>query len=477
MIVAAWIIGGLIVAGFLAWLGLRRLGARMPTVLADEVHAVTTPDLWRVRLCRYKPKSGKGEPVFLCHGFMSNQFNFTLPDGQALVDYLTENGYDCWTIDLRGNLSSFAPFGRSFNDPTLDDYLLKDIPTALNFIRMTTGYGQVHWIGHSMGGMLLYAYDAVLRDGKIASGTAIGSPIGFEGVEVHNPWLLILVRRVLGRLAFRGGIRVLLPVFLRLKPQMAIVPVNFSNLHPDMNNSDTFYKAADTPPVRVATGLAQAANGNAWRVKDGEVDVYDNVSRMKTPLFAVFGAADPLVPKQAVDAFFEKVAAPDKKMLLLSKDNGFSADYSHLDLVFGRETQREVFQPVVDWLKAHPASQHEVMAGAGEAKPRKTSRKPAAKKRATRKTAAKKPAAKKQPAKKTAAKKETTKKETAKKPAAKKSTAKKTTAKKPVAKKPAAKKPAAKKPAAKKPAAKKTVAKKKPAPRKRSPKKSTGGQA
>jgi polyhydroxyalkanoate synthase len=357
----------------------------MGAVRADEVHMVVTPDLWRIRLCRYKSKTGAGQPVFLCHGFMSNQFNFTLPNGEAIVDYLAVRGYDCWTVDLRGNLSSVAPYGRTYDDPTMDDYLLKDIPAAIEFIRKTTGAPQVHWIGHSMGGMLFYAYDATFGGSKIASAVTLGSPVGFDGLDFHNPGPLLFLRRVIGRLAFRGGMRVLLSVFVRIKPQITLVPVTFSNLHKAFFDADTFFMTADTPPINVAQNLAQAATLKKWMVNNGRINVFDNLRRLHTPLFAIFGAADPLVPAQTVDAFFEKVAAPDKKLLLLSKDNGFADDYSHLDLVFGKEAPTEVFQPIVDWLKAHPVAKKEM----------KAINKPTAKKPASRKAAAKKPVARK----------------------------------------------------------------------------------
>ncbi|HUW62395.1 MAG TPA: alpha/beta hydrolase [Candidatus Bathyarchaeia archaeon] len=399
MIIAAWVIGGLIVVAALAWLGLYRLGTRMGQVHADEVHMVVTPDLWRIRLCRYKSKKGAGEPVFFCHGFMSNQFNFTLPDGEAIVDYLTQRGYDCWTIDLRGNLSSVAPYGRTYDDPTMDDYLLKDIPAALDFIRKTTGLPRVHWIGHSMGGMLFYAYNATFGGAKIASATTLGSPIGFEGLDFHNPGLILCLRRLIGRLASRGVMRVLLSLFVRLKPRVTLVPVAFSNLHAAFFDPDTFFLAADTPPIKVAEDLAQAAMLKTWMVNNGQIDVFASLRRLHTPLFAIFGAADPLVPAQTVDAFFEKVTAPNKKMLLLSKDNGFADDYSHLDLVFGKEAPGEVFQPIVDWLKAHPVAKQALKSDTIQPKLRAPRKKPPTKKTAAKKAVAKKPAARKRGAK------------------------------------------------------------------------------
>lgn len=436
MIATAWVLGGIFVLLALGLLALRRLGSRMGALRADEVHMVVTSDVWRVRLCRYKARNGEGqgepEPILFCHGFMSNQFNFALPPGEGMVDYFAERGYDCWAIDLRGNLSSVAPFGHGYNEPTMDDYLLRDIPAALDYIRKTTGCPQAHWIGHSMGGMLLYAFDATFGNGRIASATTMGSPIGFDGMDFHSPWLPLLLRRVMGRLAFRGGMLVLLSAFVRIKPDSKLVPVNWLNLNPQFD-ADAFFTAADAPPIRVAEALSNAAQTKSWKVKNGEVDVFESLPRMKTPLFAIFGAADPLVPAETVDAFFDKVAAPDKRMLLLAKDNGFAADYSHLDLVFGKETPTEVYLPILEWIKAHPVAGAEM--GTDTDKRGRT--------RTTKKApAAKKPPAKKPPEKKPPARKPGAKKDGAKKPVAKKAPAKRTAA----AKKPATRKPAVRKP-------------------------------
>jgi polyhydroxyalkanoate synthase len=374
----------------------------MPQTRADETHMLITPDLWRVRLCRYKNKTGPGEPVLLCHGFISNQFNWTLPDNEAVVDYLAERGYDCWTIDLRGNLSSIPPFGRTYDEPTMDDYLLKDLAAAVDFIRKTTGSPQVHWIGHSMGGMLFYAYDAAFGGGKIASATTLGSPFSFDDITVHNPGHFLFIRRAIGRLAFRGAMRLLISVFVFLRPRITLVPVRFSNLHKSFFDPETFYKAADTPPIKVAENLAGAAITKAWKLKGGEIDVFGSMNSLHAPLFAIFGADDPLTPPRTVESFHEKVCAPDKKMLLLSKENGFADDYSHLDLVFGKEAPAEVFKPIAEWLQAHPVSlKSEAPPKARAPRKKPAATKPAVKKApaAPKKAAAKKAAARKSPPK------------------------------------------------------------------------------
>jgi len=413
------------------------VGSRQDPVHADEVHTVATEDLWGVRLCRYKAKRGPGEPVFMCHGFMSNQFNFAIPAGESMADYLAAKGYDCWLIDLRGRLSSVPPFGKTRDEATIDDYLLRDIPAAIDYIRKHTGFGKVHWVGHSMGGMLLYAYDAALGSKLVASGTTLGSPVGFEGVEIPGSAdVLLAFRRMSGR-AFRGGVRVMITALKWTRPQNSLIPINWDNMNPKLGTR-ALYSAFSAPPIPVADQMKYSAKNRVWRVNSGDVDVIANLKNLRVPLFAIFGAGDPFVPIPTAEHAFKSIKKRDKKLLVLSEKNGHAADYSHVDLVMGREGEKDVFEPVLNWVKAHPIQERieaETLGSAGEAKkaaPKKSRPKKAP---ARKKTAAKKKAAasKKAPVKKKAAAKK--KPAVKKKPAAKKKAAPK---RKPSAKKKAA---------------------------------------
>ena len=124
----------------------------------NEVFYVRTRDLWLLRVCRYRKDATPGEPVLLVHGMGANQNNFTYPPGGCLVDYLCAKGYDCWTLDLRGSRSSTAPFKHSRNDVRMEDFFMEDLPAVIQYVLKTTSYPKVHWMSHSMGGMLLYAY-------------------------------------------------------------------------------------------------------------------------------------------------------------------------------------------------------------------------------------------------------------------------------------------------------------------------------
>ncbi len=389
---------------------------------ADEIHGVMTEDLWKIRLYRYKPAGGKGEPVLLCHGLFANHRNFTEPEGTSLVDVLTDRGYDCWVIDLRGCRSSLPPFGRNRTEPKMDDYLAGDLPAAVDYVRKATGYAKVHWIGHSMGGMLLYAYEEAYGNEKLASGATIGSPPGFQGVSVRRPGLLLHFASLFPGAAgwiMRGS-----APFARTCPVHAkLMPTNWQNLNPSVC-SCTMFNVLEAPIPQVAEkmGDALAYNTLILKDKDGkEVDVFGKLDDLETPLLVFYGAQDPFVSIDNGRAFFDKLPNKDKKLVILSEETGCVANYSHIDLVFGREAKTEVYDPIVDWIGGHPVKDR-IDPETGEVT-RTTSRKKTA---AGKKTAAKKKSTAK---KKTVSKKKSTaKKKTASK---KKATAKKkTTAKK-----------------------------------------------
>lgn len=412
---------------------------------ADEVHMVTTEDGWKVRLCRYRSVDGNNEPVFLCHGALGNQFNFTSPQGESLVDVLMDKGYDCWLIDLRGSRSSKPPAGRSRFMARADDYLLRDIPAALEFIRDKTGFKKVHWVGHSLGGMLLYAHELTHGLDAIASGTTLGSPPGFNGVKLGRPVTGLALLDFMPGVA-EWVVRAFAPLVPVFKVRAAFSPINWSNMHPRVGSA-TFFNLMEVLPPGVAYSLTSWASDGSWQMKDGEVDVIEGLGRLQVPLLAVYGAQDPLIPVAQAQAFFDALPSKDKKMLVLSKENGHSADYNHVDLTFARKGREEVYEPVAEWIAAHaieregeapeeaapavsapvavktkirsaPVKVAAKRVKAGAKKKAAAKKKPAAKKAAPKKKApARKKAAKKSPAKKKTATKKATKKAPAKKKA------------------------------------------------------------
>lgn len=321
-----------------------------------EVYTVVTADLWKLRLCRYRKGRAPGEPVFLVHGSEANHHNFTSPAGACLIDYLVERGYDCWAIDLRGCRSSTAPFGRNALEVTMDDYLLLDLPAALEFIARNTGYAKVHWIGHSLGGMLLYAYAQKFGTGQIASGTTLGSPIGFDGVNKQVPadlaGLLGPIRGLAGA-CLRGTI----PLFMLLGTGGPMFPINLRN-RPRKLGMGHFFNMIEDPLPKVLHELGFCLNRKIWRMDRDQLDVKAGLSSMAFPLLAIYGNRDPFTPLDHARAFVDRLPTEDKQMLVCSKETGCKFDYNHCDLAFGAEGAKEVFEPIARWIASHPSGEH-----------------------------------------------------------------------------------------------------------------------
>jgi polyhydroxyalkanoate synthase len=398
-------------------------------VHADEVHTIPTEDVWQIRLYRRRPRGGKGEPILFCHSLSSNHLNFEIPRGESIVDVLSEAGYDCWTFDTRACRSAIPPRGTRKLSATLDDVLLKDLPAAVAFIKEKSGFDRVHWVGHSLGGMLLYAYVLKFGPDDIASAVTFGAPPGFKHTRLPSRTLLTTVAPFtygLMSFFFRG----LIPVATVIHPKSDLIPINWDNAHPKLTNAELFY-AVEMPMPRIGGELSGWASKGVWRMCADSLDVQERLPELDVPLFAVFGGADPLIPQEAAESFFTSLRTKDKKLAVLSKHNGYSANYSHIELVFALNGREEVFDPVLAWIQAHPI----------KARRRGTPVTPARQSTAARKAAAapKTTAAKKAPAK-SKVKPSPIAKPKAKPKAKSASAPKKKTAARPVAAKPKSKK-------------------------------------
>jgi pimeloyl-ACP methyl ester carboxylesterase len=324
---------------------------------AREIHTILTPDGWRIRLFRYRKGGSSGEPVLLVHGYTANHWNMALPPDASLTDYLVAQGHDCWVIDLRGNRTSLPPPGTPRHRATYDGYVMEDLPSAVSFIRQSTGYDQLHWVGHSMGGMLLYAYELAHGRAHIASGTTIASPPWLEPFWTKWENRLVWFMETAPHL-FEILKRAIAPVYAWLKPRYRMIPVQWENLHPDFGVA-AFFNAVEQSPGPVTRTFEECAKHRYLAVDNDRINVLQGLGRLETPLLVVACALDPIAPPSNLRAFFDRLPSPDKRFLELSKAAGCKMDYSHIDPPFARNGAVEVFAPIAEWIAAHPARRAE----------------------------------------------------------------------------------------------------------------------
>ncbi len=153
-----------------------------------------TADGWRLGVRHYRPTQPDPDklPVILCHGLGLNATFWTITDDH-LPSQLNARGYDVYVFDIRGSGENAklgrldrinrrlrqTPFRergeRSWN---VDELWRYDLPAILDYVQRETGRDRVNWVGHSMGGMLMFPYlELDPHPERIANFVAMGSTI------------------------------------------------------------------------------------------------------------------------------------------------------------------------------------------------------------------------------------------------------------------------------------------------------------
>ncbi|KAJ1260020.1 hypothetical protein BS78_10G200100 [Paspalum vaginatum] len=102
-------------------------------------------------------------PVLLFHGLLVDGFCWVLSNPkQSLGFILADGGYDVWIANCRGTKSSrrhisLSPEDPAFWDWTWDELAAYDLPAVLRFVYNKTGGKKVHYVGHSLGTLIILA--------------------------------------------------------------------------------------------------------------------------------------------------------------------------------------------------------------------------------------------------------------------------------------------------------------------------------
>ena len=327
--------------------------------LVKQTFFAPVADGWRIALHRYFPPRGAlaGQvPVLLCHGLGANRYNMDAPGRKSLAKYLCRLGFDCWVIELRGAGMSTRSglLSKLKYDYCFEDHVLKDVPAALQLIQEETGHEQVHWVGHSMGGMVAYAYVMLVGAHRIRSLTAIASPTFSHAKHPLIDLLTPIGRRLrsLPKIPYGGPSYLLAPVMPLFKETFGRVLGNPRNL-----GTVEMMKLISLAPTDLpATLLAQFSewySGRRFESSEVNIRYWEGLERIEVPTFLLAGLVDRLSPPDDVANVFKRLGASDKKLQLFGKSTGCRFDYGHIDLVLGRWADEEIFPHIHHWLTLH----------------------------------------------------------------------------------------------------------------------------
>jgi predicted alpha/beta hydrolase len=337
---------------------------------ADELHFPRTPDGWRLALHRYRAADGRaGAPVILCGGYACNRHFIDYDERHSLARYLTRRGFDAWVLELRGR--GLAHPGSAHEASwrwTFDDLAEMDVPTAVDYVARATGR-RVSWVGHSMGGMLLYAHLGRMgpASGAVCAGVTLAAPVAFPGVAsdllsrlgllllgvpfsdtIHQRWVLGALWGILGRSEVLG------------------VGMNPDNVDRGVVGRALRLSLENVSRAKLQQFAHWSQTGEFCSV-DGGFDYRAALGRVRVPLLLIAGTVDRLATPAAVALALEHLAVGKARYAELGRAHGHRADYGHVDLVLGRHAPDEVFPLVAEWLEAHGDDAR--AAGASRARP------------------------------------------------------------------------------------------------------------
>jgi pimeloyl-ACP methyl ester carboxylesterase len=283
-------------------------------------------------------------PVLLIPGYCMNTTPLTFhPSGLSLIEYLTEQGFEVWTANLRGQGDSHS--ARGAGDSGFRDLALVDLPNALSQVERATESEQsrVDVIGCSLGGTYLYAYLAHNPEThNVGSVVGIGAPLSWP--QPHG-----LLRTLFASPEFASRVRVsgtrrmarlALPVARRfpklLSPYMNAEIVDLSGL-------DTLLATVEDPIPKLNGEIARWVKQQDLVVSG--VNVVEALSRVDRPYLCIVANRDGIVP---LDSAQSALSAFSRSESLVAGDD--ETWFAHADLFVSRPAQVRVFAPLVEWL-------------------------------------------------------------------------------------------------------------------------------
>ncbi len=310
-----------------------------------------TPDHWNIALYKYDtPHVTKKYPVFLLHGIASNhtiwdtghpEYSFALK--------LVREGYKVYSLDLRGRSGSDGPHTGRGNSWSIDDYLLCDLPAAIEYILEENHVEKLHWVGHSLGGILGFFYQIRHKASNLQSLTAFASALTYTFSTLNH------VRTYMDYLsAF-----MYYPVDLWYKAVYPFIDMDTyftrfiwdaGNMAPEVKRSvieSMVQKIAVLEWNQIKT--ISAAEGMP-RISGG-FNHYVNDRRIVTPAYLITGDRDWICAVDGVEWTRDQLKCP-VRMAIFGKDYGNKTHYGHLDIVCGIHAPEETWPAAIDWISS-----------------------------------------------------------------------------------------------------------------------------
>jgi poly(3-hydroxyalkanoate) synthetase len=87
-----------------------------------------------------------------------------------------------------------------------------------------------------------------------------------------------------------------------------------------------------------------------WRFKQNKTPLLAKWQGVDIPLLAMVGKSDQSDPAKYCQRFYEACGSDQKVFKLLAKEEGYSRDFGHVDMVVSKDAAKEVWPELTSWL-------------------------------------------------------------------------------------------------------------------------------
>lgn len=330
-----------------------------------EFHAIQTEDGITLSLYRYKTKDFvdnrklRNLPLIMCHGMGVNHHHLDDANELSLAIYYQKAGFDVWLVDLRGcGNSTKSVIWRQDKRFDFDHYVNYDVPCIIKYVCEQTGAPKVHWLGHSMGGMVLYGYAAKFDISKIASATLLASAIDFSEWTIPQNrifwWIFYYIFKFLPGIYHRTISRFLFPIIPPIAkffqhPKSLMKIVYFENMSKIQSWKFLYNALADLPKGLVLQTIRWVAEGNMSDCTS-TISYTSGAEKLTCPSLIVASSGDLTIPLSSIKAGYELAPEGDKTFYYLEPSVQEATMFGHADMIYSSACFTEFFPLIRNWL-------------------------------------------------------------------------------------------------------------------------------
>lgn len=315
-----------------------------------EKTTLLTPDHWKIAVYSYIPeKVTRRYPVMLLHGIASNHnvwdFGF---EESSFARHLAAQGYAVYALNLRGRTGSDGPHTGRSRQWSMDDYLLCDLPTVVTHVLEKERAEKMHWVGHSMGGILGFFYQIRHKASNLQSLTTFASALNYTYSTLNHFRSFLDYISALQYYPIKTFYKPMIP-FASLDTFWNRFLWNPENIEPKVAERvlETMVEPIAVNEwnqiklISAAEGMPRLSGGFPHRADDRRITV---------PTLMLAGDRDWLCALDGVEWTMDELSC-ERKLIVFGKEYGSRSSYGHMDLVCGKNAPIEVWPKATDWIQ------------------------------------------------------------------------------------------------------------------------------